>query len=99
LYGRARIGDFIVNLISSPASSRWAVVLLAVALMALGGCGRKGGLDLPPNSPPQPAATAAQSDADANKAGLFNPSGVDAPPTAPKGPKKPFVLDPLLNSN
>jgi predicted small lipoprotein YifL len=98
LYGRERIGDFIVNLISSPASSRWAAVLLAAALLALGGCGRKGGLDLPPNSPPQPAATAS-SDADANKAGLFNPSGPDVPPTAPKGPKKPFVLDPLLNSN
>jgi predicted small lipoprotein YifL len=99
LYGRARIGDFTVNLISSPAASRWAVILLGVALLTLGGCGRKGGLDLPPNSPPQPAATT-QSDADnANKAGLFNPSGVDAPPTAPKGTKKPFVLDPLLNSN
>jgi predicted small lipoprotein YifL len=98
LYGRERIGDFIVNLISSPASPRWAIILLAVALLALGGCGRKGGLDLPPNSPPQPAA-AAQSDPDAeNKAGLFNPSGVDVPPTASKGAKKPFVLDPLLNN-
>jgi hypothetical protein len=29
---------------------------------------------------------------------VFNPSyGADAPPTAPNGRKKAFVLDPLLN--
>ena len=72
-------------------------------MLALGGCGRKGPLDLPPNTPPQ-AAAAAQADADhvpaASQPSLFNPNyGTDAPPAATKGSKKPFILDPLLNSN
>ena len=72
-------------------------------MLALGGCGRKGALDLPPNAPPQ-AAAAAQADADhepaASKPSVFNPNyGTDAPPAAAKGSKKPFILDPLLNSN
>ena len=70
-------------------------------MLALGGCGRKAGLDLPPTASVAPAA-AAQANADAERAAskpsVFNPSyGTDAPPTAPKGVKKPFVLDPLLN--
>ena len=87
-----------MNRIISP--SRWAVILLGIAVLALGGCGRKGGLDLPPNAPPQAAL---QSDTDsehAAKPSVFNPTyGADAPPAAPKGKKKPFILDPLLNSN
>jgi len=90
-----------VNRISSPLSSRWTVVLLAAAALALAGCGRKGPLELPPNTPPE-AAAAAQANADhepAPKATVFDPSyGTDAPPTAPKGAKKPFVLDPLLGN-
>jgi predicted small lipoprotein YifL len=82
-------------------SSRWTVVLLAAAALALAGCGRKGPLELPPNTPPE-AAAAAQANADhepAPKATVFDPSyGTDAPPTAPKGAKKPFVLDPLLGN-
>ncbi len=87
----------------SPTTSGWAIIVLSAAVLALGGCGRKGGLDLPPNTPPQ-AAAAAQADADhepaASKPSVFNPYyGTDAPPTAPKGAKKGFILDPLLNSN
>jgi predicted small lipoprotein YifL len=72
-----------------------------VAALALGGCGRKGVLDLPPNASPQ-AAAAAQADADheraASRPSVFDPSyGADAPPAAPKGRKKAFVLDPLLD--
>ncbi len=86
-----------MNRTSSPASSRWAIILLSTAVLALAGCGRKGGLDLPPNSPPQPAATA-QGDTAASKPSLFDPSyGSDAAPVAPKGTKKPFILDPVLN--
>ena len=82
----------------------WALVVLGVAALALGGCGRKGPLDLPPTaSSQQPAAAAMQADpaADqASKPSLFNSSyGADAPPAAPKGQKRPFALDPLLNSN
>jgi predicted small lipoprotein YifL len=74
--------------------------VLGVTALALGGCGRKGGLDLPPNASPQ-AAAAAQADADhepsASRPSVFDPSyGADAPPTAPKGRKKSFILDPLL---
>jgi predicted small lipoprotein YifL len=91
-----------VNRISRPTSSRWAVILVSAAVLALGGCGRKGPLDLPPTASSQGAA-AAQGDTEAERAaqpGVFNPSsgaGADAPPTAPKGRKKAFVLDPLLD--
>src|SRR5579862_7515458 len=58
-----RIGDFAVNRNYRPTSSGWALVLLSVAVLALGGCGRKAGLDLPPGAPPQAAAAAAESTA------------------------------------
>jgi predicted small lipoprotein YifL len=91
-----------VNRNYSPTSRGWAIILLSAAVLALGGCGRKGGLDLPPNASPA-AAAAAQADADHEPAAsqppsVFNPSyGTDAPPTAAKGRKKAFVLDPLLD--
>jgi predicted small lipoprotein YifL len=68
--------------------------------LALAGCGRKGGLDLPPNAPVQPTASAGSStEAEASKGNLFDPSyGMNNPPVAPKGQKKPFILDPLLNN-
>ena len=83
----------------SPTSSGWAIILLSAAVLALGGCGRKGGLDLPPNASSQAAAAAADTDAEqAARPSVFNPSyGSDAQPTAPKGRKKAFVLDPLLD--
>jgi predicted small lipoprotein YifL len=86
---------------SRPTRQRWAVILLGAAVLALGGCGRKGGLDSPPHASAQ--ATAAETADDeaeraAGKPSVFNPNyGTDAPPTAPKGRKKAFVLDPLLN--
>jgi predicted small lipoprotein YifL len=68
----------------------------------LAGCGRKGPLDLPPTASSQPAA-AVQGNAEADEASkpsVFNPSyGANAAPTAGRGPKKSFILDPLLNSN
>ena len=86
-----------------PTRQGWAIILLSAAVLALGGCGRKGGLDLPPNTPPQ-AAAAAQQDADhepaASAPSVFNPYyGSDAPPAATKGSKKSFILDPLLDSH
>jgi predicted small lipoprotein YifL len=81
--------------------SGWAIVVLGVAALALGGCGRKGPLDLPPTASAQ--APVASTDSEAERAaqpGVFNPTyGSDAGPTAPKGAKKSFILDPLLNSN
>jgi predicted small lipoprotein YifL len=75
------------------------MILLSAAVLALAGCGRKGGLDLPPNAPPV-ASAPADSDAEAaSKPSVFNPTyGTDAPPAAPKGSKKSFILDPLLNN-
>jgi predicted small lipoprotein YifL len=88
-----------VNRNNSPTATGWAVILLSAAVLALGGCGRKGGLDLPPTA--SSAAVAAPADTEAEEAGrpsVFNPYyGTDAPPAATKGRKKAFVLDPLLN--
>lgn len=83
------------------SSSGWAIVLLSVTALALGGCGRKGGLDLPPNAASASAQGAvADSEEPAPQPGLFGLGATpDAPPTAAKGKKKPFILDPLLNSN
>jgi predicted small lipoprotein YifL len=90
-----------VNRNYRPTYQGWALILLSAAALTLGGCGRKGGLDLPPNAPPL-ADTTLQADPDAErsaKPSVFNPSyGADAPPTASKGPKRSFVLDPLLNN-
>jgi predicted small lipoprotein YifL len=85
-----------------PTASGWAIVLLSAAVLTLGGCGRKGMLDLPPNAAAQSSAAAApDSEAEAaSKPSVFNPYyGTDAPPTAPKGSKKSFILDPLLKSD
>jgi predicted small lipoprotein YifL len=90
-----------VNRNSSPLSSRWTVVLLAAAVLALAGCGRKGPLDLPPTASQSPAAAQADADAqrDASKPSVFDPSyGADAPPAATRGGKKSFILDPLLGN-
>ena len=87
----------------SPTSSGWAIIILGVAVLALGGCGRKGGLDLPPNAASQASSAAAPVDVDieAERAarGTFNPSSGTGDPstTAPRGRKKSFVLDPLLD--
>jgi predicted small lipoprotein YifL len=90
-----------VNRHSSSFSPRWAVVLLAASVLALTGCGRKGPLDLPPTG--SQSSNVAPTDTEAQQAAtpsVFNPSyGTDAPPAAPKGNKKSFILDPLLNSN
>jgi predicted small lipoprotein YifL len=86
----------------SPTSSGWAIIVLSAAVLALGGCGRKGGLDLPPNASPQASAVApSETDIEAERAarGTFNPSSgtTDPSATAPRGRKKSFVLDPLLD--
>jgi predicted small lipoprotein YifL len=100
LYGAAEFGDIAV--ISALRPSRWVVVLLAAAALALAGCGRKGALDLPPNAPALSAVEQGDADAEqaAPKGNVFDPSyGANALPGTPKGRKKSFVLDPLLNSD
>ena len=88
---------------------RWAIILLGVAALTLGACGRKGPLDLPPTASgqPQPTATAAAVQSDpsmpppqAAPANLFDPNnGAGTLPTAGRGPNRPFTLDQLLHSN
>ena len=98
---RPRIGEFVVISNYRPSSSGWAIILLSVTALALGGCGRKAGLDLPPNAP---ALSAAPATADTEtergaQPGVFNSTyGSEAAPVASKGRKKPFVLDPLLGN-
>jgi predicted small lipoprotein YifL len=86
-------------------SGGWAVIVLAVAALSLGACGRKGPLDPPPTaySPTGNGVAPAPTDTEAEAAArpsVFNPGyGSDAAPVAPKGNKnKPFILDPLLGN-
>ena len=81
-----------------PSSSGWAIILLSVTALALGGCGRKGGLDLPPSAASQAQAVPDTEAERAAQPGIFNPTyGSEAGPSAPKGGKKKFILDPLLD--
>jgi predicted small lipoprotein YifL len=103
LYGAARFGDIDVISELRPTTSGWAIVLLSVAALTLGACGRKGPLDPPTSSANVPLASApAPTDTEAENAakpGVFNSTyGTDAPPVAPKGARKPFILDPLLGN-
>jgi predicted small lipoprotein YifL len=80
----------------------WAVVVLSVVALSLAGCGRKGGLDLPPSASGAPQASAVPTDTEAEarkQPSVFNPNyGADAPPQAARGNKaNSFVLDPLLD--
>jgi len=98
---RPRIGEFVVISNYRPSSSGWVIILLSVTALALGGCGRKAGLDLPPNTPALSAApaTADTENERAAQPGVFNSTyGSEAAPVASKGRKKPFVLDPLLGN-
>ncbi len=99
-----RIGDLAVTSNLRPRFSGWAVLFVSVAALTLAGCGRKGPLDLPPNASSASTANLRQpTDTEAEQAAkpsVFNPSyGTNAAPVAGKGSKRPFALDPLLNSN
>ncbi|MBR0796927.1 lipoprotein [Bradyrhizobium jicamae] len=86
---------------TSLTRSGWAIIVLSAAALALGGCGRKGPLELPPTaSNTAPTAQATDSETErANQPSVFNPTfGSDATPNAPKGAKKSFILDPLLGN-
>ncbi|AUC93140.1 MULTISPECIES: lipoprotein [Bradyrhizobium] len=80
--------------------SGWAIIVLGVSALALGGCGRKGPLDLPPTANAAPGAAASDTESErAAQPSVFNPTyGSDAAPAATRGNKRPFVLDPLLGN-
>jgi predicted small lipoprotein YifL len=100
LYGAARIGEFVVISKNRLTPSGWAIIVLSVSALALGGCGRKGPLDLPPTANAAPGAAASDTDSErAAQPSVFNPTyGSDAAPAATRGNKRPFVLDPLLGN-
>ncbi|MGY3448352.1 LPS translocon maturation chaperone LptM [Bradyrhizobium sp. USDA 4353] len=85
-----------------PTSAARIVLVLGASALLLAACGRKAGLDLPANSPPAPQLSAAPTDTameNAAKPGVFNSGyGSDGAPAASRGQKKPFILDPLLDS-
>jgi predicted small lipoprotein YifL len=99
LYGAARIGD--VDVTWDLRTSGWAVIVLMVAALSLGACGRKGALDLPPTAY-SPTASVAPEATDGEAQAANKPTGfdssADAGASAPKGKKKPFILDPLLGN-
>jgi predicted small lipoprotein YifL len=102
LYGAGELGIVAVNRTSGPVSAAWTLVALTAIALALAGCGRKGPLDLPPSAAGQPVVEQGDIDEEraAAKGTVFDPSyGANAPPKAAKGSKKPFLLDPLLNSD
>nr|WP_246562802.1 lipoprotein [Bradyrhizobium liaoningense] len=75
---------------------------MSLTALALAGCGRKGPLDLPPtasNAPTVNGAAPTDTEMEAQRTpSVFNPTyGADADPAAPKGKKKSFILDPLLD--
>ncbi len=76
--------------------------MLSVAALALGGCGRKAGLDLPPSASTANTSVAAPVDTQgeaASKPSLFSSTyGADSAPAAARGTRKSFVLDPLLGN-
>lgn len=85
-----------------PASSGWAIIVLSLSAVALAGCGRKGPLDLPPTASSASTANVAaptDTETEAQKTpSVFNPTyGADAGPAAPKGKKRSYILDPLLD--
>lgn len=81
--------------------SKLALVGAAVLALALGGCGRKTRLDLPPQASSQPAPAAGQSAQPqpqrTNPLGLFDPEGEDEKPVAAPGQKRRIILDNILD--
>jgi predicted small lipoprotein YifL len=77
------------------------LIAVAALALALADCGRKGPLDPPPNAA---APVVEQGDTSeeraASRGNVFDPSyGANELPKTPKGSKRSFILDPLLNSD
>ncbi len=93
-------GDIGVTGKNRSAAAKLALLGAAALLLALGGCGRKSGLDLPPTAaapPPQPAATAAAPRSSTDPLGLLDPNPQEQQPQAAPGRKKRIILDPILD--
>lgn len=81
------------------AAARLALVGAVASLVLLSGCGRKAGLDLPPNAGVAPAAAAAPApeSPQMNPLGALNPYPEEEKPRAAPGQKKRIILDPILD--
>ena len=90
-----------MNRTSSPVSAGWTLVAVAALTLALAGCGRKGPLDPPPNAAgPVVEQGDTGDERAAAKGDVFDPSyGANELPKTPRGNKRSFILDPLLNSD
>ena len=90
-----------MNRTSSPVSAGWTLVAVAAVTLALAGCGRKGPLDLPPNAAgPVVEQGDTGEERAASRGNVLDPSyGANELPKTPKGNKRSFILDPLLNSD
>ena len=78
------------------------MVAVAAVALALAGCGRKGPLDPPPGASSLSAVEQGDTDEEraAAKGTVYDPSyGANELPKTPKGNKRSFILDPLLNSD
>ncbi len=81
---------------SSRALARMAAIGALVAALGVAGCGRKGGLDLPPAAATSDA-TAAPGDTIGTNSKQGSALGPDGKPIAPRtGPKTPTILDWLV---
>jgi predicted small lipoprotein YifL len=111
LYGAAEFKDNIVNRSASPVSlSKLAAIGLILSACTLGGCGRKGPLDLPPNAA-MPAGSQVTTEqggtqtyrsqnegSNAADPGMFGGAADgNAQVVAPQGQKKRIPLDAILD--
>jgi len=104
-------GDRFLSRFVDRSMLRLAAAGALIACLALAGCGRKGPLDPPPGAAltgePQPQQSGlltpmvspiGSGGSSSGTASSAEPGiGSDGRPVAPKGPKRPFVLDGLLN--
>ena len=90
-----------MNRTSGSMSTAWTLVALAAVALAFAGCGRKGPLDLPPTAAgPVVEQGDIGEERAAAKGNVFDPTyGANELPKTPKGNKRSFILDPLLNSD
>jgi len=99
-YNERAFGDISVTGFNRSGAAKLALLGAAALLLALGGCGRKTGLDLPPTAsvpPPQPGATAQAPRPATNPLGLLDPTAQEEQPQAAPGRKKRIILDPILD--
>jgi predicted small lipoprotein YifL len=102
LYGGAQFRDSHVTSRSNRSFSIPTALTLLVVACVLAGCGRKGGLDLPPSAAQPTSAQgnveAAPNEPTAARRDLFDPAGTtDRAPRAARGEKKRIPLDAILD--